>query len=104
MLEPLYASTAVDIAPRTKLSRDSPSEILLINLQRKISKKTELSNSTSSQNSTSKCNTVSVVPFTPELSRLEEQLKEETEPLLKESKEMPPVKLLEPKTNDSIYN
>jgi len=99
MLEPSFASTAVDTAPKIKLSKDLPSEILLINHQRKICKKIELSNSTSSQNFILKCNIVSVAPFTPELLKSDLQLIEEADSHLKEFKEMLLVKFKE-KNND----
>jgi len=102
MFELLYVSTAVDIAPRIRPSRDSPSEILLINHPRRICKKTELSNSTSSPSFILKCSTVSVVPFTPELSRSDQLLTEETELPHKEFKETQPERLLEKKLNDVI--
>ncbi len=102
MFELLYVSIAVDIALKTKLSRDLPSEILLINHPKKICKKIELSNSTSFQNFISKCNIVSVAPFTPESLKLDQELTEDQELHLKEFKETPLVKLLEMNQNDMI--
>jgi hypothetical protein len=99
MLEPSFASTAVDTAPKIKLSKDSLSEILLINHQRKICKKIELLNSTSFLNFILKCNIVSVAPFTPELLKSDLQLIEEADFHLKEFKEMLLVKFKE-KNND----
>jgi len=81
-------STAEDIVPRTRLSRDSPSETSSINHLKKILKKTELSNSTSSPNCTSKCSTVSVAPFTPELSKSDQLPTEKSELPQQEFKEM----------------
>jgi len=60
----------------------------LINPQRKICKKTELLSITLSLNFTLKCNTASVVPSTPELSKSDQLLTEESELPHKESKEM----------------
>jgi len=102
MFELLYASIAVDIAQRTKLSRDSPSEILLINPPKKIYKKTELSNSTLSLNFILKCNIVSVVLSIPELSKLDQQSTEDQDFHHKEFKEMPLAKSQELKLSELL--
>jgi len=88
MLEPSFVSTVADIVQKIRLSKDSPSEILLINHPKRILKKTELSNTTLFQSCISKCNIVSVVPSTPESSKSDQSLTEESELPHKESKEM----------------
>ncbi len=98
-LELSSVSTVADILPRTRLSRDSPSEISLINHPKKILKKTEPSNSTSSPSFISRCSTVSVVPFTPESLRSDQSPTEETELPHKESKETQ-LEKSKPKPND----
>ena len=92
--------TAEDTAPRTRQSKDSPSEISSINPPKRTCKKIELLNSTSSPSSISRCSTVSVAPFTPESSRSDQFSTEKTEPHPKESKETPQAKSSKKKTND----
>ena len=93
-------SIAEDTPPRTRLSKDSPSETSSINHPKKISKKIEPFNSMSYPSSTSRCNTVSVAPFTQESSRSDQWSTEETELHPRESKEMPLVKSTKPSKND----
>jgi len=92
MLEPSFVSTVADTVQKIKLSRDSPSEILLINHPKRILKKIELSNTTLFLSCISKCNTVSVALSTPESSKLDQPPTEESELHHKEFKEMPLVK------------
>ena len=87
--------------PRTKPSKDSQSEILSINHQKKIWNKTEPSNSTSSLNCTSKCNIALAVLFTQESLKSDQLKTEESEFHPPESKEIHPEKLSET-TNDLI--
>ena len=101
-LKLLYVSTVVEDVLRTKLSKDSQSEILLINHLKRILNKIELSNSTSSQSCTLKCNIVSDVPFTPESLKSDQLKTEESELHLKEFKETHLERLLELIKNDDL--
>ena len=100
MLKLLFALTAEEDALKIKLSKDSPSEILLINHQKKIYKKIEPSNSMLYPNCILKCNIVLDVLFTQELLKLDQQKTEESEHHLKEYKEIHQGKLSEIKENE----
>jgi hypothetical protein len=104
MLKPSSVLTAVEDVQKIKLSKDSPSEILLINHPKRISKKIELSNSMLSPNCTLKCNIVSVVPSTPELLKSDQLKTEESEPHPLEFKEMPLEKYKTKNKNEMIVD
>jgi hypothetical protein len=91
-------------ALKTKPSKDSPLEILLINHLKKIYKKIEPLNSMSSPSCTSRCNIVLVVLSTQESLKSDPLKTEELELHLKEFKEIHLEKLSELKENDLIYN
>jgi hypothetical protein len=83
-------STAEEDVPRTRPSKDSPSEILSMPHPKRILKKIELLRLTSSPNYTSRCNTALDVEFTPESSRSDPIKTEKSEPPHKEFKETLP--------------
>lgn len=100
MSKQLFVSIVVVDVLKTKPSKDSLSEILLINHQKKIYKKIELLNFMLSPNCISKCNIVLDVLFTPELLKLDPLKTEESEHHLKEYKEIHQEKLSELKQNE----
>ena len=72
MLSQLFAQTAVDCAPRIKLSKDSILRTSLMLHQRKILNNKEPSKTMLSPNYILKCNIVSHALFTQELSKLDQ--------------------------------
>jgi hypothetical protein len=103
MLKLLSVLIVEEDALKIKPSKDSQSEILLINHQKKIYKKIEPLNSMLFLNCILKCNTVSGALFTPELLKSDPLKTEESEHHLKEYKETHQEKLSKVKENEIFF-